>query len=87
MVRNSQKIAEPMIGVSELCKQLGVSKRTIYRWTENQIHSGIPFYRPGKYLLFRFSEIERWLLKYKASPGAKEFSVICNLGRRNREEK
>lgn len=63
---------EPLRSVDELCRWFGISKNTVYKWTSYR-YSGLPYYRIGKYLRFRFSEIELWLRKYKASEGTREF--------------
>jgi excisionase family DNA binding protein len=65
---------EPLRNIDELCNWFGISKNTVYKWTSNR-HTGLPYYRLGKYLRFRFSEVESWLRKYKASEGAREFGT------------
>jgi excisionase family DNA binding protein len=64
---------EPLRGIDALCQFLGMPKKSVYKWTSNR-HSGFPFYKVGKHLKFRFSEVNFWLRKYRASEGAREFS-------------
>jgi excisionase family DNA binding protein len=65
---------EPLRSINDLCKWLDIPIKTIYRWTSDR-RSGFPSYRVGRHLRFRFSEIERWLVKYRGSDGAKEFAT------------
>jgi excisionase family DNA binding protein len=64
---------EQMQSISDLSAWLGIPTKTIYKWTSDR-HSGIPFYRLGKHLRFRFSEVESWLRKYRGSEGTREFA-------------
>ena len=52
------QVSEPMIGIDEACKILGRAKSTVYALT--QAHK-IPFYRPGKMLQFKRSELMAWM--------------------------
>lgn len=49
---------EPMVGIDEACKILCRAKSTVYALT--QAHK-IPFYQPGKMLLFKRSELMAWM--------------------------
>lgn len=71
---------EHLQSVDDLSQWLGIPVKTIYKWTSNH-HSGIPFYRLGKHLRFRFTEIEAWLRKYRSSEGAREFASPMKPGK------
>ena len=60
---------EPLVGVDKMADLLGVPKRTLYRWCQDQRYPGFPYYKPGRELRFRLSEIEAWLKQYKAGRG------------------
>jgi excisionase family DNA binding protein len=64
---------ESLRDIDALCRLLGVPKKTVYKWTSDR-HSGIPFYKVGRHLRFRFSEVDSWLRKYRASEAVREFS-------------
>lgn len=68
---------EPLRDIDELCELLGVPKKTVYKWTCDR-HSGFPFYKVGKHLRFRFSEVDSWLRKYRASESVREFSPTAS---------
>jgi excisionase family DNA binding protein len=71
--RGVNRRIERLRDIDALCSLLGVPKKTVYKWTSDR-HSGIPFYKVGKHLRFRFSEIDSWLRKYRASEAVREFS-------------
>jgi excisionase family DNA binding protein len=74
---------EPLRDIDELCRLLGVPKKTVYKWTSDR-HSGIPFCEVGKHLRFRFSEVDSWLRKYRASESVREFSPAASPKRDGR---
>lgn len=52
-----------LIGVTEAAKYLGIAKQTLYGYTSKRL---IPFIkRGGKKLLFRRSDLDKWLLEGK----------------------
>jgi excisionase family DNA binding protein len=70
--------------IDELCRLLGVPKKTVYKWTSDR-HTGFPYYKVGKHLRFRFSEVDAWLRKYRASEGAREFGPAVSQQRNCRD--
>lgn len=74
---------EPLRNIEALCQLLGVPKKTVYKWTSDR-HSGIPFYKVGIHLRFRFSEIDSWLRKYRASEAVREFSPAASPNKNGR---
>jgi len=64
---------EPLLSIQDLCVWLNISRKTIYVWT-SQHHNGFPFFKVGKHLRFRASEVEAWLRKYHGSAGVREFA-------------
>lgn len=68
---NNQR--EQLKSITDLCEWLMVPRKTVYTWTSNR-HVGFPFYKIGKHLRFRFSEVDSWIKKYHASEGAHEFN-------------
>lgn len=49
---------EKLITIEEACSVLGLAKSTVYAMT--QAHK-IPFYQPGKKLMFKRSELISWM--------------------------
>lgn len=49
---------EKLITIEEACNILGLAKSTVYAMT--QAHK-IPFYHPGKKLMFKHSELINWM--------------------------
>lgn len=74
---------EPLRDIDDLCRLLGVGKKTVYKWTSDR-HSGFPFYKVGKHLRFRFSEVDSWLRKYRASESVREFSPAASPNKNGR---
>jgi excisionase family DNA binding protein len=70
---NKSEFPEQLRSISELSAWLNVPIKTIYKWTSDH-NSGLPYYKIGKRLRFRFSDVESWLQKYKGSQGAQEFA-------------
>ncbi len=51
-----------MIGIQQLAAYLGVQVSTVYAW----VHSRqIPYYKVGRLVKFRKSEIDQWLEQRK----------------------
>jgi excisionase family DNA binding protein len=70
---------EPLRDIDDLCRLLDVPKKTVYKWTSDR-HTGFPYYKVGKHLRFRFSEVDSYLRKYRASEGVREFSLTPQKG-------
>ena len=56
-----KKIFEPLKSPNELAQHLGVHKCWIYKQTRKTGENAIPRIYVGKYLRFKFSEVEGWL--------------------------
>lgn len=53
-----EKEPEPFIGIDEACELLHLAKPTIYKMAQKGL---IPHYKPTNELLFRRSELVRWV--------------------------
>lgn len=51
-------IEERWLSVEEIAVHLGVSKESIYRWTERQ---KIPAHKVGRQWKFKISEVDSWV--------------------------
>ena len=49
---------EPFINKAEVSRRLVVSARTVEAW---MLHDGLPHYKPGHAVRFRWSEVQSWL--------------------------
>jgi excisionase family DNA binding protein len=49
---------EPYIDIERVSELTGIPKTTIYKYTSNKT---IPYYKKGKEVRFRWSEIENWM--------------------------
>ena len=52
------EIDDRWLSVDEICKYLGVSKDTVYRWIDRQ---GMPAHRLGRLWKFKKSEVDEWV--------------------------
>ncbi len=60
--------AEALIDVERLIEYLGgIPKKTIYKWTWESNTNGFLYYKIGRHLRIRKSEVNAWLRKYKSS--------------------
>jgi len=50
---------EPLISAQELAEYLDVPVATIYAWRYRR--QGPPGFRVGRYVRFRWSDVERWI--------------------------
>ena len=64
---------EPFVDIGEVEKFLRVERKTLYKWTSESRNNSFPFYKIGRCLKFRLSQIDRWANKYLSSEGVKEF--------------
>lgn len=55
-------MSEPLISAQELAQLLGVKLSTIYDWVHTR---KISFYKVGRLVKFKRSEIDRWLESQK----------------------
>lgn len=51
---------EGLVNTTEIARRLGVSRRTIYKWT-GYGDDPLPHMRMGGVMYFRLSQIENWL--------------------------
>ncbi len=51
-------VEERWLSISEICKHLGVSNDTVYKWINK--HS-LPAYRVGKLWKFKKSQVDAWV--------------------------
>ena len=56
--QKSQPPQEDLIGIEQACKVLGLAKPTVYAMTQSK---KIPFYQPGRKLMFKRSELVEWM--------------------------
>ncbi|MGE4288929.1 MAG: helix-turn-helix domain-containing protein [Salinivirgaceae bacterium] len=59
---DEQKSINSILNINEVAEFIGISKRTIYKYTQSGI---IPFYKQAGKLFFKKDEIEQWLTKNK----------------------
>lgn len=57
---------EQMIGVSQVAEILGVKEHTIRQWVHQK---KLPFYKIGRLVKFRESDIEEWIKARNTEPG------------------
>ena len=55
---------EYYITLQEVCKRVSLSPRTLRAWVSDPV-SPLPTYKIGGKLLFRWSEVERWISQFK----------------------
>jgi excisionase family DNA binding protein len=51
--------------LQELSQYLGIPKRTLYHWIAIR---KIPFYKPGRGVLFDLKEIDTWMTSQRVGP-------------------
>ena len=49
-----------ILSVNELCKYLGISRTTVWYLRKD---GGLPFFRAGRRILFRKSDVDEWISK------------------------
>lgn len=52
------EIEDRWLSVDDICKYLGVSKDTVYKWIDKQ---GMPAYRIGRLWKFKKRQIDAWV--------------------------
>jgi excisionase family DNA binding protein len=52
---------EPLLTKEDVAERLKVNPSTIYELTRRRTQVGLPYYKVGKYIRFRWSEVEAWL--------------------------
>lgn len=58
---------EPMVGIDVIQDRLQVPKKSLYKWVYEHKITVFPYYKCGRHLRFRLSEVEMWLKKYRWS--------------------
>ena len=61
-----QEIEDRWLSVDEICKYLGVSKDTIYKWLDK---STMPGHRIGRLWKFKRDEVDEWVRNGGANSG------------------
>ena len=61
------------ISIAEAASYLKMPLQSIYKLTSKRL---IPFYKPGKRILFDVSELDAWLLQSKKATAAERNSSI-----------
>lgn len=62
-ILTAKNLPEPWLNINQLSTALGLSKKTIYKYT---YQTDIPCKR-GRPLMFKLSEVEQWLKKRRAA--------------------
>ena len=63
------KINDRWLSVDEICKHLGVSKDTVYKWIDKH---GMPAHRMGRLWKFKKEQVDTWVESGGATSGAME---------------
>lgn len=66
-VERSEPAVERWMGVAEVAAHLGCKRQRIYDLVYRRRSSGIPHRKEGGRLLFRLSEIDRWIESGRAA--------------------
>jgi len=61
LVLNTPAANEPWVGVGQAAQHLGCKRQRIYDLVSRRDESRIPHRRDGTRLLFRLSQLDRWL--------------------------
>jgi excisionase family DNA binding protein len=62
-------VSERLLTARELAETLGVTPKTVLRWTDAR---GLPGYRIGRALRYREADVEAWLQAHARADGATE---------------
>jgi excisionase family DNA binding protein len=58
---NERPAFEPILTPEQVAERLQIKARTVYELTRRRSARPLPVLKVGKYLRFRWSEIEQWL--------------------------
>ena len=58
---------EPWVSLDEIAEHLGVSRDTVYRWTDNR---GMPAHKVGRLWKFKVSQVDQWVQAGEAGDGS-----------------
>jgi excisionase family DNA binding protein len=53
--------SEPILTIEQVAERLQLKPSTVYELTRRRSRHPLPVLRAGKFLRFRWSEVERWL--------------------------
>lgn len=76
-LRNKKDVAQPVVSVpssepiltaQQVAERLQLKPSTVYELTRRRNRRPIPVLRAGKFLRFRWSEIEQWLNESREKP-------------------
>ena len=59
-----EEITNRWLSISEICKYLGVSNDTIYKWIEKK---GMPAHKIGRLWKFKKNEVDEWVRSGEAA--------------------
>jgi excisionase family DNA binding protein len=58
---------EPLMTGEEVAERLKIKASTVYELTRRRTRQPLPFFKVGKYLRFRWSDVEKWLESCRGS--------------------
>lgn len=58
------EIEDRWLSISEICKHLGISSDTVYKWIEKK---GMPAHKIGRLWKFKKDEVDDWVRSGQAS--------------------
>lgn len=58
------EIDDRWLSISEICKHLGISSDTIYKWIEKK---GLPAHKVGRLWKFKKVEVDEWVRSGQAA--------------------
>lgn len=69
------ELEDRWLSVDEICKYLGVSNDTVYRWIER---SNMPAHRMGRLWKFKISQVDDWVEAGGASSNHSNIDSVEN---------
>jgi len=74
--KNRHQEEDKIFNVKELAEYLKMDVSWVYKQVSKKT---IPYFKPGKYNLFRKSEIDKWIAEYTIKP-VPQLSLLRNRG-------
>lgn len=69
--------SEELIGIEEACRIVNLEKSTIYAKVQSD---AIPYYKPGKKLLFKRGELLQWMFdRQQSSNESKKSEILAKM--------
>lgn len=65
-----------LIRIEEACELLGLKKSTVYHLARD---GSIPYYKPGKFLMFRPSELMAWQNEHASENAKTTFEILSEM--------